>query len=260
MAWTESAIREAAREWIWLPDGAPRVVTDEYTVVAYPEHFGQPTQVFGTTSTRSPLDLWGRVGESAQELGRSTASWWVDDDTIPHGLEPLLQERTGDAHEIVSVLALDLSCGLPAANLPDSVTATVVEDEAALRAWALVNHGAWDAPLPSEEEFARQVADLDQERSHGEVRVVGCLDGLPVSIGGCTIVAGVARLWGAATLRDRRRQGGYRVVLHERLRQARNSGASLALVKGRVSTSAPILRGVGFRVMGDERAYRVVFT
>ena len=44
-------------------------------------------------------------------------------------------------------------------------------------------------------------------------------------------------------------------MLAERLRLAREHGATLALVKGRVLTSAPILLRAGFADYGEERCY-----
>jgi hypothetical protein len=59
----------------------------------------------------------------------------------------------------------------------------------------------------------------------------------------------------AVTLREYRRRGAYRVVLAERLRLARAHGATLALVKGRVETSGPILLPAGFAENDEERCY-----
>ena len=81
------------------------------------------------------------------------------------------------------------------------------------------------------------------------------VDGEPASSGGCTLDGEVAKLWGAVTLPEFRRRGGYRAVLAERLRLARDHGATLALVKGRVETSAPILARAGFTDYGEERCY-----
>ncbi|WP_344818194.1 hypothetical protein [Microbacterium soli] len=66
---------------------------------------------------------------------------------------------------------------------------------------------------------------------------------------------GFVRLWGAATLPGSRGRGAYRAVLAERLRIGAEPGATTALVKGRVSTSAPILARAGFTHYGDERSY-----
>lgn len=75
--------------------------------------------------------------------------------------------------------------------------------------------------------------------------------------GGCGLVGEVARLWGAGTRTAFRGRGAYRLVLAERLRLAAAQGATLALVKGKVDTSGPILRRAGFAAYGEERAYRL---
>ena len=79
--------------------------------------------------------------------------------------------------------------------------------------------------------------------------------GEPAAVGGCTLRGEVAHLWGAVTLREYRRRGAYRAVLAERLRLARAHGATLALVKGRVETSGPILLRSGFAAYSEERCY-----
>jgi hypothetical protein len=257
VTWTDDRILEAATQWVWWPESAPRVVTDEYTVVAYPEHFAQPTQVFRTRSSRSAAELVTEVLGHVRDLGRSSASWWVDAGTRPTELEDLLRRRGGEPRETVSVLAFDMADGLPDLALPADVTTSVVSDEAGLSAWVAVNSGAWHAPVPPREELDRMLAELQRGEAGAELRVLAWRAGEPFGMGGCTVVDGVARLWGAATLPGMRGLGGYRAVLFERMRLAREHGATLALVKGRVSTSAPILRRAGFRLMGQERAYDV---
>jgi GNAT superfamily N-acetyltransferase len=79
--------------------------------------------------------------------------------------------------------------------------------------------------------------------------------GQPVSTGGCTLREEVAHLWGAVTLREHRRRGCYRAVLAERLRLAREHGATLALIKGRPDTSGPILLRAGFADCDTERCF-----
>ena len=86
-------------------------------------------------------------------------------------------------------------------------------------------------------------------------RVLACVDGAPACTGGATLNDELAQLWGAVTLPAFRRRGSYRAVLAERLRLARDHGAELALVKGRVETSGPILLRAGFTDYGQERCY-----
>jgi hypothetical protein len=91
-------------------------------------------------------------------------------------------------------------------------------------------------------------------------RVVGFVDDEPACTGGCTLVSRVAQLWGGATRQELRGRGAYRAVLARRMDVARQHGATLALVKGVVETSAPILRRAGFIPYGEERSYRVPLT
>jgi GNAT superfamily N-acetyltransferase len=81
------------------------------------------------------------------------------------------------------------------------------------------------------------------------------VDGKPATTGGCGIVGEVARFWGAGTLPEFRGRGAYRQLLRTRISTARDHGATLALVKGRVATSGPILRRAGFTKYGEERCY-----
>lgn len=116
----------------------------------------------------------------------------------------------------------------------------------------------WDQSPLDEEGLRVELAEISSTLDAGAgFRVLGRLDGEAVSTGGCTIVDGFTRLWGAATLASARGRGAYRAVLAERLRGSAELGARTALVKGRISTSAPILARAGFRHYGDERAYRL---
>ena len=95
----------------------------------------------------------------------------------------------------------------------------------------------------------------------GSIRIRALGANLPaVSSGGCTLHGEIAQLWGAVTLREYRRRGAYRAVLAERLRLAHARGVTLALVKGRVETSGPILLRSGFALYSQERCYWLPLT
>ena len=81
--------------------------------------------------------------------------------------------------------------------------------------------------------------------------------GEPVGGAGLSLVEGVARLWGAGVLAVHRHRGVYRALLEARLRWGADRGARMALVKGRVESSAPVLTRAGFTTYGEERSYRV---
>ena len=83
------------------------------------------------------------------------------------------------------------------------------------------------------------------------------VDGEAAGCGGLALVDGVARLWGGVVVPAARGTGIYRAVLAARMAYAVDHGATMALVKGKVDTSGPILRRAGFDVFGQELVYRV---
>jgi GNAT superfamily N-acetyltransferase len=131
-------------------------------------------------------------------------------------------------------------------------------DDSTLRAASSIAVTGWGRPEPDQAELARQLGRVQHYLSTGsEFQVVAYLAGKPVSAAGCTLHGEVAQLWGGITLPDARRRGAYRAVLAERLRLARAHGASLALVKAKPDTSAPILLRAGFTDYGQQRRYRL---
>ena len=82
-------------------------------------------------------------------------------------------------------------------------------------------------------------------------------DGVPVGAAGHVVVGETLRLWGGAVVPSARHTGAYRALLDRRLRAGVEAGCTMALVKGRVETSAPVLLRAGFREYGEVRAYRL---
>ena len=119
----------------------------------------------------------------------------------------------------------------------------------------------WGRTEPTGAALAREFTDAIQDlATWSSFRVVASVKGEPASSGGMHAAhrggpGRVAQLWGAVTLRQYRRRGGYRAVLAERLRLAREHGATLVLVKGRIETSGPILLRAGFAEYSQERCY-----
>ncbi len=92
---------------------------------------------------------------------------------------------------------------------------------------------------------------------------VAYVDGEPAGTAGCTLAAGgraggcVARLWGGATRSSLRGRGAYHACVGARLELARRRGADLGLVKAVTTTSAPIVRRLGFTAHGVEDRLRL---
>jgi GNAT superfamily N-acetyltransferase len=185
-------------------------------------------------------------------------SWSVSDGTVPEDTERVLATRGATLRETYRILAYDLSNGLPELDLADDVVAVLVQDASSLRAAFRVNSDGWNSPERSEDEFAAELARMARElETWSSFRVLASIAGEPVATGGCTMTGDVAHLLGSVTLPAWRRRGAYRAVLAERLRLAAQHGGTMAVVKGRVETSAPLLLRAGFHVFGEERRYRL---
>lgn len=114
----------------------------------------------------------------------------------------------------------------------------------------------------SEDALAKDAREHARGLAAGEGGILlAHLDGAPVGAGAVTYAPGppgpVARLWGGAVLPEARRRGIYTDLLLARLHDATSRGGVLALVKGRIDTSAPILARAGFVRHGSERSIRV---
>src|SRR4029453_17733615 len=108
--------------------------------------------------------------------------------------------------------------------------------------------------MAPDDELERAAADGRRQLPAGEGgSVVASLDGTPVVAAGISEPADVARPWGGAVSDHARGRGVYRALLDARLHYGREHGATMALVKGRVETSGPILLRAGFVRYGEER-------
>jgi GNAT superfamily N-acetyltransferase len=286
--WTAEAVRRAAAEWVWVPPDAEQIVTDDYQLIAYPQYFSEPTQVAWSASERPVDELIDEVAGHVKAWGRDTVYWWVRANTRPADTEAVLRSRGATLAQTVHILAYDLADGLPDLGLPGGlagpafaglplaarpgpdassaaaaglagVRAELVVDEPTLLASDLVNAEVWDEHRTwAAADVAAELAQIGVElAAWSGFRVVVYADGQPAAAGGCGLVGGAARLWGAGARTAFRGRGIYRVLLAARIGLAREHGATLALVKGRVQTSGPILRRAGFAGYGEDRMYRL---
>jgi len=260
VAWDPPTVLRAAAEWSWVPPDAECVTTD-VTLTRWPAWAQGRVVLTGLASQRPATEVLRESVERARAWGSDTLGVWVSASSTPDPTGELVA-RGARLEDTVDVLARPLDDdGRPGAD--GRFVVRRVEDVDGLRDADRVDTLVWDQQPMDDDRLAASVRTLLADPSP-EMRVVAYLDGEPVATGGVTLapapLAGlgtVARLWGAGTLPDRRGRGAYLAVLSERLRLARAAGASLALVKGRVSTSARILRKAGFDRYGEENYYRL---
>jgi hypothetical protein len=252
----------------WRPEGAIEVVADDYRLIRYPDWALDPTfpaaqvlRSWADRTSRPAAEVIDEVIARVRRWGLPGVAWWVSSTTLPPDTEATLCARGGKQIDAVRILARDLGGGLPELTVPRDVTVELVADERTFRAASLVTVRGWGRREPTGAALARELTKTLQDlATWSSFRVVGMIGREPASSGGCTLGDEVAKLWGAVTLREYRRRGTYRAVLAERLRLAREHGAALALVKGRVETSGPILLRAGFADYGEERCYWLPIT
>ncbi len=260
--WTARRVLEAAADWVWVPDGAVDVHTDEYQLIRYPGRVleaGSPAAQVSRSQTARPLDeVIAEVAGQVRGWELAAVDWWITVATRPADTEAVLLARGAELTETLNVVACSLDDDAPRPEPPTGIVVELVQDEHTARAASSVAVPGWGRAEPDEAELARQLREVRQELSTwSEFQVVAFDAGTPVSTGGCSIRGEVAQLWGGITLSGARRRGAYRAVLAEGLRLAGQHGASLALVKAKPDTSAPILLRAGFTNYGQQRRYRL---
>jgi GNAT superfamily N-acetyltransferase len=253
-------VLDAAAARQWCPDGAVEVLTDDYRLIRYPDWALDPSfpaaQVTRSRSERTATELIAEVAERVRQWGKPGVAWWVSSATLPPDTEATLRAAGGKQIDAVQILARELDdddAGLAGSG---DVSVELVSGERTFRAASMVAVRGWGRKEPTGVALARDYAEAVRDlAAWSSFRVLASVRGEPAAVGGCTLRGEVAHLWGAVTLREYRRRGAYRAVLAERLRLARAHGATLALVKGRVETSGPILLRSGFAAYSEERCY-----
>ena len=247
----------------WRPDGAIEVLTDDYRLIRYPDWALNPvfpaahvTRSRAGRTQRPADEVIDEVAARVRRWGLHGVAWWVSSATRPPDTEETLRARGGKQIDAVHILARELGGSLPDLDVPADVTVELVTDERTFRAASMVTVRGWGRKEPTSAALSREFTEVVRDlETWSSFRVVAMIGQQAASSGGCTLRGEVAQLWGAVTLREYRRRGSYRAVLAERLRLAREHGATLTLVKGRVETSGPILLRAGFTDYEQERCY-----
>jgi hypothetical protein len=258
--WTTDAVLAAAAAWAWVPPDASQVLTEDYQIVNYPAHYNiSPVRVLWSRSARPVNELIGEITGYAQAWGHNEVEWEISAATRPASTEAELLSRGAKLTTTVQVLGYDMTDGVPELPVPPGVQTEIVGDERGLWASQLVSSQVWGhGHEPSVGDIERELPKIIKGLADWSAfRVVAFVDGAPACSGGCTLVDRVAQFWGGATRSALRGRGAYRAVLGRRVAVAAEHGATLALVKGVIETSAPILRRSGFTPYGEERHYQV---
>lgn len=255
--WDAQAILTESDAWHWTPPDAITVQTDEVhfyvkdmaATVIRAEH---PTCRGATGDTEK---LIRRVADLARRQGADRLHWDVGPRTQPADLADVLTKLGGEATATLDICAYDLTRGAPDIPVPGDVTARPVANRQDLRDMLIASALAWGRDAPTDHEIERQSATLESDEPG---YFVAFHAGQPAGGGGYTRAGKVARLWGAGVAPAFRGRGVYRGLLAARIDDAVARGLTLALVHANVTTSAPILRRLGFTAYGRRRIYTLL--
>lgn len=245
-------ILRASAAWVWFPRGCEQH-KGELQLVRYPARFGGGVKASQVESALDAASVLDEAIERTCAWGESQLTFWTNASDRPD-LEDELRRRGAEHIDTVAVLARPVN-GVRI-DVPAAISSEIVSTVEQIREVDAINVPVWEQQPLDEDGLREEHAEVITGLIEGQnARVLARIDGLAVSTGGCTMVDGFVRLWGAATLPAARGKGAYRAVLAERLRIGAARGANTALVKGRLTTSAPILQRAGFEHLGDERGY-----
>ena len=258
MSLSAESVVAASNEWLWIPENATTAETDEYLLVRRPDYFDHPLELIRFQPAGPAAAAVAAALDRARQFGLSELYWMMRLGSPPEVAE-LLAGRGATVAETLDVLALDLRHGAPAIPAPArEVELRWAADVETAREGSEVGAVVFGGAVPPDELLAENAKRDSVTVPAGEGGlIVAYARGTPVGTGGVSMVDGVARLWGGAVAESARGQGVYRAILAARLEYGAVHGATMALVKGRVETSGPILRRAGFTAYGQELIYRV---
>lgn len=253
------SVADASNAWLWVPDNAVSVETCDYQLVRYPDYFDHPLELIRFHPAGPVEDAMAEVLDRARQFALPAMHWMVRLDS-PAEVPELLEARGATVTETLDVLALGLSADDTNCRAPSAAGVELrwQTDIAIARDAAAIDAAVFGGSMPPEDRLAKNAARGTVTVPAGEGgMLVAYVDGVAVGTGGVTMADEVARLWGGGVAEQARRRGVYRAILAARLVYGASHGATMALVKGRIETSAPILRRAGFAAYGQERIYRV---
>ncbi|MGW4647862.1 GNAT family N-acetyltransferase [Kitasatospora sp. NPDC004289] len=258
MGLSDADVAAASAAWVWRPENAEVIGTDEYRMVRLPDYYDFDLSVVSFTPYGPLGEAVDRVVGRARECGVPVLDWQV---LIGHpaGLAEELAARGGRVKLDLEVLAADLGQGAPQLREPEAeVELRWATDVDTSRDGAAVAVTGFGGELPPEDRIVAAAERNGRTVAAGEGgTLVAYVDGEAAGTAGLELVDGVARLTGGVVAPARQRRGVYRALLAARLAYAAEHGARMVLVKANPASSGPILRRAGFTGYGQEPVYAV---
>jgi GNAT superfamily N-acetyltransferase len=258
MPLTPESVAAASAAWVWVPDNTTVIDDGQYKLARLPDYFTHRLAVLEFRPSWPLGDAVDAVLKRARDFGLPKLRWEVRLGS-PAELAAELTARGATLELAVDVLACDLREGRP--TLPPASVGVrlrwATDFETARDGTALGVTGFGGALPPDDRIEANAARDAATVPAGEGGMLVAYVDGVPAGSGGVVMADGVARLWGGVVAPSARGQGIYRALLQARMSYAVAHGATMALVKGKIDTSGPILRRAGFTAYGREPFYDI---
>lgn len=189
------------------------------------------------------------VAARVRATGRPFSWWVVDDtavdDTAPPDAASALAAVGFEPHETEEAMAADLTGARTRTAPPAGVELRDVRTEAELDAYARILAANWDPPAEDVARFLRSAGSPTDDGGF----LVAYRDGRPVAGAELHIAAGVAGIYGVATLAAHRGLGIASALVSACLDRATASGSRVAVLQATPDGSG-VYRRHGFRTIG----------
>ncbi len=274
--WTDRAILRESERWLHVPAACTLVENGERLLV-HPPGFRGTSRVWRSWPARARAE--GLILETIEEVrtsGGARLVWHTGDAISPPFMDDLLQRHGFEKTEDLELLAFELEDdpdpNLPRLDVPDDIHVDLVRDEAEiLQSRAVASHVFPNSPKLTDPEIRAYLYGIEtlgrRKPEPGDaaytLRFLAFMSDQmnrsegAVATAGAQVVDETVRLWGAGTLAEHRGRGAYRALVVERCRFAHALGATLALTRANMATSAPLLQNAGFRPVGSERRHQL---
>ncbi len=248
MKWSTEGVLRASADWvsIWYP---PNSVHVDLGWLEFHMTDGHATVMRATGENMTGAELISRVVETLSAHGARELTWTIGPTYEPSDAERQLLASGAQVDHAIDICGYLLDLPTPHFDIPKAITVVKVRTRQETEDFEVASARAWGYPRPTEEDIDKAFKGL------GKGHFVGYWEGEPVGAGGYTLVADVARFWGAGVAPEYRRRGVYRALVQARMTDAMTQGATLALVHAE-PTSSPILQRLGFTVFGELHSLR----
>jgi len=182
------------------------------------------------------------------------AIWWLDPQSNPERLGPLLEQYGVASAGEIPAMAVDLEgIGKGSDRIADFTIKRV--DRPELQAvWGRTAAVGTDLPKESIERLVELEAGLSDEPYRAQRRYIGTLAGIPVATSAMVLEGGVAGIYAVATLPAARRRGIGRIMTVRPLLEAREMGCRVGILQAS-SAGYSLYKKIGFRDVGRYRLY-----